>query len=96
MGMKHGGVLLLILLLLLASVAAAAAVRVVVAVVLLALAVTSVVLVVVLWGCHTVGLPASVLVMNSKGTHSVPNLSLQLAARLQYYHEVVLGVVPLG
>ena len=29
------------------------------------------------------GRPASIILINSKGTHSVPNLSLQLAARLQ-------------
>ena len=36
------------------------------------------------------GRPASIILINSKGTHSVPNLSLQLAARLQYYCVVVL------
>ena len=36
----------------------------------------------VLGGCRAGCRHASIIVINSKGTHSVPNLSLQLAARL--------------
>ena len=36
----------------------------------------------VMGGCRAGCRHASIIVINSKGTHSVPNLSLQLAARL--------------